>query len=334
MDNQQGVGTGDYGYSNCTFHDNYFINNTELVSDGLPNNQWYNNSWSDYNGTGPYVINGEEGVSDPFPGTVDIDIAQWENQMGSNIAAVLDQDGDGMPNLWEYQMGLDASDPSDAALDKDGDGMPNLWEYQMGLDASDPSDAALDKDGDLVSNVDEYRGGSDPRDLWSVPLLGFSLVHLLLVTVAVLVTVLAAVITHRILRAVLVSRLQAPDHETALKIMKTGYKDHAAYERARNLAGEYFEDGNGAFTEGDLDTAVRCYEMALTLFERLDDSPMIAETVFNTARVMKERGTLTTGSLVLERFPASDGGDPVIEKLRAKLESLLATTGKNGKNQG
>ncbi|MHA1728632.1 MAG: SBBP repeat-containing protein [Promethearchaeota archaeon] len=73
----------------------------------------------------------------------------------------IDTDGDGMPNDWEQQMGLNITDPLDAQGDEDNDGMPNLWEYQIGFNATDPDDAQWDKDDDGLSNLSEYEYGSD-----------------------------------------------------------------------------------------------------------------------------------------------------------------------------
>jgi Lamin Tail Domain/CotH kinase protein len=50
----------------------------------------------------------------------------------------VDQDGDGLPDLWELNHGLDPSDPSDAGQDWDGDGVVNLHEYLAGTDPNDP----------------------------------------------------------------------------------------------------------------------------------------------------------------------------------------------------
>jgi hypothetical protein len=62
----------------------------------------------------------------------------------------LDTDGDDIG---------DGSDPDD-----DGDGMPDEWESQYGLDPLDPQDAFDDPDGDGYNNVDEYNAGTAPND--------------------------------------------------------------------------------------------------------------------------------------------------------------------------
>ena len=51
----------------------------------------------------------------------------------------LDQDGDGMPDAWELQFGLNPHDSSDAAWDADNDGMSNLAEYLSGTNPADPT---------------------------------------------------------------------------------------------------------------------------------------------------------------------------------------------------
>jgi len=47
--------------------------------------------------------------------------------------------------------------------DTDGDGMPDQWEIDNGLDPNDPKDADDDLDEDGISNLDEYLQGSDPN---------------------------------------------------------------------------------------------------------------------------------------------------------------------------
>jgi hypothetical protein len=58
--------------------------------------------------------------------------------------------------------------PQAASLDADGDGMPDTWETDHGLDAYNPGDAALDPDLDSLTNLQEYQAGTDPRDPQSV----------------------------------------------------------------------------------------------------------------------------------------------------------------------
>ncbi len=67
-----------------------------------------------------------------------------------------DRDGDGMPDWWEEQVGLDP-DVDDANLDLDGDGLANLEEFLYGLNPLEP-----DTDGDGVPDGDEH--GEGDRD--------------------------------------------------------------------------------------------------------------------------------------------------------------------------
>lgn len=103
----------------------------------------------------------------------------------------IDTDGDGMPDGWEFDHGLDARTGFDRLLDEDGDDlanyeeyllgtdprtadtdgdrMPDGWEVRNGLDPMDPSDADQDADGDGFTNLEEYRAGTDPNDPTSFP---------------------------------------------------------------------------------------------------------------------------------------------------------------------
>lgn len=47
-------------------------------------------------------------------------------------------------------------------LDTDGDGMPDFWETQFGLDKTYPDDNMLDSDGDIYVNIEEYINNTDP----------------------------------------------------------------------------------------------------------------------------------------------------------------------------
>jgi hypothetical protein len=58
---------------------------------------------------------------------------------GSGGTSHPDIDGDGLPNSYEIQYGLDPNDGSDAVEDLDQDGVSNLHEYQSGTNPADPT---------------------------------------------------------------------------------------------------------------------------------------------------------------------------------------------------
>ena len=58
----------------------------------------------------------------------------------SEKKAVLDADGDGLPDAWERLHGLNPGDAGDASADSDGDGFTNLEEFQAKTDPKDSAD--------------------------------------------------------------------------------------------------------------------------------------------------------------------------------------------------
>ena len=59
----------------------------------------------------------------------------WVDLSGGNtdLQALLDTDGDGMPDEWEIANGLNPNDPSDANKDCTGDGYTNIEKYINGI---------------------------------------------------------------------------------------------------------------------------------------------------------------------------------------------------------
>ena len=55
------------------------------------------------------------------------------------VVTLADGDGDGIPDAWEAQYGLQANNPGDRNLDLDGDGRSNWQEYLAGTDPTDPT---------------------------------------------------------------------------------------------------------------------------------------------------------------------------------------------------
>ncbi|MFW9779983.1 MAG: ABC transporter substrate-binding protein, partial [Candidatus Heimdallarchaeota archaeon] len=76
----------------------------------------------------------------------------------------------GAPNLQHIDKMFSSND-----LDKDG--MPDLWEFQVGLNVTYAGDALEDLDGDWISNLDEYKAGTSPNNIWSFPIISPSIFH-------------------------------------------------------------------------------------------------------------------------------------------------------------
>lgn len=115
-----------------------------------------------------------------------------------NFTAALgtfDGDGDGMPDQWEIDNGLDPN-VDDASGDADADGLPNIYEYDSGLDPN-VNDADEDADGDGATNLEEYEAGTDPNDPESAPSEFGWIIWVIIIVAVVAVVVLLALLMRR-----------------------------------------------------------------------------------------------------------------------------------------
>ena len=104
--------------------------------------------------------------------------------------ALVDSDGDNIPDVWEIECFGDLS--KDATWDTDKDHVPDFVEFRLGLDPNNPDsdgdglpdgfemnningfnpkkpDSDIDSDGDGASNLEEYKAGTDIWDSSSRP---------------------------------------------------------------------------------------------------------------------------------------------------------------------
>jgi hypothetical protein len=72
-----------------------------------------------------------KGSKSGLPGLPDSqeDVGGWEDYPEIHRPADWDTDGDGMPNKWEIEKGLNPEDSSDGAPDRNSDGYTNLEDY-------------------------------------------------------------------------------------------------------------------------------------------------------------------------------------------------------------
>jgi polygalacturonase len=111
-----------------------------------------------------YVTNGSQtGVLDVRDGTVTLSsgLLKVDNFVMTNSCG----------RLLRYAGTLSAITTNlDPNLSAVGDGIPNGWKQQYGLDPFDPNLANEDPDGDGFSNLQEYQAGTNPNDPGSTPL--------------------------------------------------------------------------------------------------------------------------------------------------------------------
>jgi cyclophilin family peptidyl-prolyl cis-trans isomerase len=148
---------------NDTDGDGYGDNQSGNNPDAFPNDT---TQWNDTDGDG-YGDNQSGNNPDAFPN----DTTQWNDTDGDGYGDnAFGNEPDAFPEdstEWSDNDNDSIGDNSDE--DDDNDDMPDEWEIEHGLNATDPTDAAKDADGDGVSNKDEYESDSDPLDAKSRP---------------------------------------------------------------------------------------------------------------------------------------------------------------------
>jgi len=106
--------------------------------------------------------------------------------LGQNVDLpfITDTNGDGIPDWWYIQYGLEPAGPTAADENWDGTGLTNYWQYRLGADPNnayslDPSgllnDAQYDSSGDGLSNAEKVQLGlnpalndSDDNGIWDI----------------------------------------------------------------------------------------------------------------------------------------------------------------------
>ncbi len=165
-------------YGNRASFSNFGVNSVDIAAPGVgikstfPGNTWYSASGTSM--AAPHVT-GVVGLlksRDPMMPAMDIrdhllttgkplSSLQGVVASGAMLRAempVVDSDGDGMPDRWEQQNGLNYLDPGDATGDPDGDTLTNLEEF---LAETNPNLADTDSDG--LGDADEINVyGTDP----------------------------------------------------------------------------------------------------------------------------------------------------------------------------
>lgn len=250
------------------------------------------------------------------------DFGSWANQT--------DSDSDTMPDLYEFQMGLNPR-VNDAEADKDDDGMPNLFEYKYNFSAANPDDALLDNDFDGVNNLDECRAGSNPRDFWSFPLTKLSTLHILVILLVPLggLAWISILFYRKRQQGLLVTKLKAPDYQTALRIRNSNLSDYSAYMQAEEEANTALNDATTLYLQEEHVAATEKYVQAFDAFQLLGLTHLMLEAGFRLVQIYKESGTLTGDNVIFQQVPNPPYDNPSVAAIAHMLQAVLAEINNN-----
>jgi PKD repeat protein len=92
---------------------------------------------------------------DPSTGLIQWTPTMAELAVGSYTVVITVNDGDGGTDAQSWTIQI-------FAADSDGDGMPDDWEIDNGLNPNNPNDAGQDPDQDGATNLEEFGQGTDP----------------------------------------------------------------------------------------------------------------------------------------------------------------------------
>ncbi|OLS22287.1 MAG: hypothetical protein HeimC3_31640 [Candidatus Heimdallarchaeota archaeon LC_3] len=296
----------------------------DLDLDELPN------SWEFLMGLKPLTNDADEDLDeDGLTNLQEFEFGSWANMTDSDL--------DLIPDLYEFQMGLNPM-LDDAELDKDTDGMTNLWEYQNNLLANDPSDALTDNDGDWISNLDEFKSRTNPRDLLSVPLLSFSLIHafLLISVILAIILIYGFIYINNNKKKKLIEKLNTPDYSTALKIVQAGLETYEDYQNQNMKGNKSILLGRQLYLEGDSYDSLLKFNESMSIFTQLENNEKILEVIANIVYLNYESGKFKSDDPIINQFnhqkkllQQESEYSNIIEALLAELDKNWGVAGEN-----
>jgi WD40 repeat protein len=256
------------------------------------------------------------------------DFGSWANQT--------DSDSDDMPDWWEFAMSSSSFgelDPlmDDSEDDLDIDRMSNIFEYNYNFNAANPDDALFDADFDFVNNLNECLARTNPRDFWDFPLTKLNILYILVILLVPLGGLAWGSIFfyRRRQQGLLVTKLKAPDYQTALRIRKSNLPEYSAYIQAKEEANTVLNDATTLYHKGEHVAATEKYVQAFDAFQLLGFTHLMLEAGFHLVQIYKESGTLTGDNAIFRQVPNPPYDNPSVAAIVHMLQAVLAEINNN-----